>query len=83
MGSKGKNDKEEPKGTKVVWDIVLGRIEGLCNKWEIHEGTVRVGDLKDNEAFGKELGEVWMEWESKVNEWWSEVCGKPKEAGVC
>ncbi len=65
----------------MSWEEVVGRIEGLCEKWNIHKGTVRVGGLKDDEAFGRDLGEVWMAWESKTNEWWSEVCGKPKEAG--
>jgi hypothetical protein len=65
----------------VVWGTVLKHIQTFCCKWEIHEGKVRVGDRKHDTSFGKELGEVWLEWEEKVNEWWAEVCGEQKEAG--
>ena len=81
---KGKKDFVEPedrKGGKVSWSKVEELIDKLGSTWGIQAGDRRIGELKTNEGFNRQLGEVWMEWEKKTNEWWSEVCEIKKEAG--
>ena len=80
-GKKGFVREEDRKGGTISWDQVMDKLAALGSKWGVGAGSTRVGDLKGNEVFQKELSSCWKEWEGQTNLWWSEVCDEEKRAG--
>ncbi len=60
---KGKKDfveSEDRKGGKVSWSKVEEMIDNLGSTWGIQSGDRRIGDLKANEDFNRQLGKLWL-----------------------